>query len=72
MSQTTEEIVEMLDDFDKDSKALRKSILKLCWYMRGGLTLEEAMIIGFQDRELISEIISENLKVTEETKMPFF
>ena len=72
MSQTTEEIVEMLDDFDKDSKALRKSILKLCWYMRGGLTLEEAMTIGFQDRELISEIISENLKVTEETKMPFF
>ena len=72
MSQTTEEIAEMLDDFDKDSKALRKSILKLCWYMRGGLTLEEAMTIGFQDRELISEIISENLKVTEETKMPFF
>jgi hypothetical protein len=72
LSQTTEEIAEMLDDFDKDSKALRKSILKLCWYMRGGLTLEEAMTIGFQDRELISEIISENLKVTEETKMPFF
>lgn len=40
--------------------------------MRGGLTLEEAMTIGFQDRELISEIVDENLEVTKETKLPFF
>lgn len=72
MSQSNEEIAEMLDDFDKDSKALRKSILKLCWYMRGGLTFEEAMTMGFQDRELVNEIVSENLKTTEETKLPFF
>ena len=72
MSQSNEEIAEMLKDFDEDSKALRKSILKLCWYMRGGLTLEEAMTIGFQDRELISEIVDENLEVTKETKLPFF
>jgi hypothetical protein len=72
LSQSNEEIAEMLKDFDEDSKALRKSILKLCWYMRGGLTLEEAMTIGFQDRELISEIVDENLEVTKETKLPFF
>jgi hypothetical protein len=72
LSLSNEEIAEMLEDFDKDSKALKKTILKLCWYMRGGLSLDEAMTIGFQDRAIINEIISENLKTTEETKLPFF
>lgn len=72
MSQSNEEIAEMLDNFDKESKALRKSILKLVWYMRGGLGYDEAMTMGYQDRELISEIVSENIKVTEETGIPFF
>ena len=40
--------------------------------MRGGLSYDEAMTMGYQDRELVNEIVAENLKTTEETKMPFF
>lgn len=40
--------------------------------MRGGLTYEEAMNLGFQEREIISSIISENLETTKKTQMPFF
>lgn len=68
----TEEIVELLDSYDKDSKALKKSILKMCWYMRGGLTYDEAMIMGHHDREMVYQIIEENLETTKETKLPFF
>jgi hypothetical protein len=62
----------MLNDFEKDSKALKTTLLRMCWYMRGGLSLEEAWTIGSSDRDIINDIIKENLKTTEETKMPFF
>ncbi len=72
MSLDNESIVEMINDFDKYSKALRKNILKICWYMRGGLTYSEAMEISVQDREIINGIIEENINTTKETGLPFF
>jgi hypothetical protein len=62
----------MLNEFEKDSKALKTTLLKMCWYMRGGMSLEEAWMLGPQDRELVIELIKDNLKTTEETKLPFF
>jgi len=40
--------------------------------MRGGITYEEAANLGVQERELINEIIKENLETTKKSKMPFF
>jgi hypothetical protein len=62
----------MINDFDKDSKALKKNIFKICWYMRGGLSFTEAMELGSQDRELINSVIEENINTTKETGLPFF
>jgi hypothetical protein len=62
----------MINDFDRDSKALKKNIFKLCWFMRGGLSFSEAMEIGAQDRDLINSVIEENINTTKETGLPFF
>lgn len=40
--------------------------------MRGGLTYEEGMNLCFEEREIISEIVKENLETTKKSKMPFF
>jgi hypothetical protein len=40
--------------------------------MRGGLSYEEAMQLGFQEREIISQIVTENLETTKKTQLPFF
>ena len=72
MSLDNESIVEMINDFDRDSKALKKNIFKICWYMRGGLSFSEAMEIGAQDRDLINSIIEDNINTTKETGLPFF
>ena len=72
LSLDNESITRMLDDFDKDSKALKKSIYKLCWGMRGGVTLDEAYQLSYQDREIIFKIIEENIKTTNETGLPYF
>lgn len=72
MSLDNESIVDMINDFDRDSKALKKNIFKICWFMRGGLSFSEAMEIGSQDRDLINSIIEENINTTKETGLPFF
>ena len=46
--------------------------MKLCWYMRGGLTLEEGFSLSYEDRMLINDIIKENLETTKKTQLPFF
>lgn len=62
----------MLQDFERDSKAIRKHIFKLCWYMRGGVGVDEMFQLSFSDRELLSKLIEENIEITNKTKMPFF
>lgn len=44
----------------------------MCWHMRGGLSYDEALYLGTQERELIGKLIKENMKTTKETGMPYF
>lgn len=72
MSLANDEIIQLLDDFEKESKALKHTVLKMCWYMRGGLTYDEGMMTSFNDREIINSIIKDNLNTTKESGIPFF
>jgi hypothetical protein len=56
---------------DKEARALKKDVMKLCWYMRG-LSYSEGMTLSYEDREIVGEIIKENLEVTKKTNLPFF
>ena len=56
---------------DKDARNIKKEVLKMCWYMRG-LSYSEGMNLSFDEREIVSEIIKENLETTKKTQMPFF
>lgn len=40
--------------------------------MRGGLTYEEALNLNGQERQIIADLISENLEITKKTQLPFF
>lgn len=57
---------------EKEAKQIRADTLKLCWYMRGGLTYAEAMLLSFQERESISALVKENLETTKKSGLPFF
>ena len=67
-----EEILREVDNLDKESKAFKVDLLKLCWYMRGSVTIDDAYAMSIEDREIISNIIKENLETTKKTGMPFF
>ena len=57
---------------DKETRGIRQDILKLCWYMRGGVTYEEAMQMSQSESNAINEIVKENLETTKKTNLPFF
>lgn len=65
------EILRLTQKMDNEAKAIKKDILKLCWYMRG-LSYSEAMHLSWEERELVGEIIKENLDTTKKTGLPFF
>jgi hypothetical protein len=57
---------------EKETVTIRKEILKFCWYMRGGITYNEAMQMSPAERQAISQIIDENLETTKKSGLPFF
>ena len=69
---TIPEIDQVVKEMEEESKALIKDLYKLAWFMRGSLSFEEAYQLGYSDRQIISEIIKENLEITKETKLAFF
>jgi len=57
---------------DREAKQTRSEILKLCWYMRGGITYTEAMNLSSEERTIIGALIKENLDTTKKSGLPFF
>jgi len=57
---------------DKDCKSVRQEALKISWYMRGGLTYDQAMALGIQERDIINDLINDNLETTKKSGLPFF
>jgi len=69
---TMEEIHKEVKKLEDESKALKKDLYKLAWFMRGALTFEQAYLLDVADRDIIAEIVNENLETTKESQLPFF
>ena len=57
---------------ESQTKNLRHELFKICWYMRGGITYDEAVSLCPTEREIISTLVKENLETTKKTGQPFF
>jgi hypothetical protein len=67
-----EGIEKLVNQYDNDAKAIREELLKMCWYMRGGMSYSEAQNLTTEERSIIVKIIEENLETTKNTQLPFF
>lgn len=67
-----DEILREVESLDKESKAFKSDLYKLCWYMRGGVTIDDVFAMSFEDREIIGSLVKDNLETTKKTGMPFF
>jgi|TARA_R110000824_G_C14923835_1_gene647998 hypothetical protein len=66
------EIITYLKNFESESKNLKLQIMKICWYMRGGMSWQEALNLSSDEREIVSQLVKENLETTKKTGQPFF
>ena len=44
----------------------------MAWYMRGGLSYDQALQLSVAERKLINELIKGNLETTKKSGLPFF
>ena len=57
---------------DNEVKQFRYDLAQMCWYMRGGVTLDEMFASSYDDREAFVKIIQKNMETTKKTNLPFF
>ena len=57
---------------DKETTDIRREALKLSWYMRGGLTYDQALQLSYSERTIINDIVNDNLETTKKSGLPFF
>jgi hypothetical protein len=65
-------IEKLVEQHDKDAKAMREELLKVCWYMRGSISYAQALMLTIEERTIIGKIIEENLETTKNSGLPFF
>ena len=67
-----EGITKLIEQQDKEITSIREDVLKMCWYMRGGVTYEEGMNLSVSERNIVSAIIKDNLETTKKSGLPFY
>ncbi len=72
LSQTESDIIKTLKDMENGQKALKHELVKISWYMRGGMSYSEAMSLSPTEREIIAQLVKENMETTKKTGQPFF
>ena len=66
------EVKKEIAKMEADKKQFRFDLVRICWYMRGGVTLSEAYMSTFEEREMIGNLVKENLETAKKTGQPFF
>jgi hypothetical protein len=72
LSLDHDQVVGLIDKMDRETKAIRSESLRFTWFMRGGVSYDEAMQLSKQEREIIGKIIEEHMEATKTSGMPFF
>ena len=66
------EIISHLKDFESQAKNLKLEVMKICWFMRGGMSWTEALNLSPDERAISAQLVKENLETTKKTGQPFF
>jgi len=72
LSLSVDEILGITHNMEQEAKQYKFETLKLCWYMRGSITIDDAYALSSEDREMIANIIKENIETTKKSGLPFF
>lgn len=57
---------------ETEAKAIKEQGFRLAWYMRGGINYEQVLQLSPAEREMISELVKENIETTKKSGLPWF
>lgn len=46
--------------------------MRICWWMRGSISISEAYYLDQTDRTIISDLVKENLETSKKSGQPFW
>ena len=72
MALSDSEIIKYLKELESDIKNLKHELLKICWFMRGGVTYQESLNMDIEERKIVAKIVKENLETTKKSGRDFF
>ncbi len=72
LSKSNSDIVSYLKDLDNQTKNLKLELMKICWYMRGGMSWQESLELSPDERTIAAQLVKENLDTTKKTGRDFF
>ena len=72
MIADAEQISKLVDDMEKETVSIRQEAMKMSWFMRGGITYDQAMQLSITERSIVNDIVKENLETTKKSGLPFF
>ena len=72
MSLQVEQVPNYIDQLEREAKAFKEEAIRLSWFMRGGVTYEDAMCMSQDERQIITKLVKENMETTKKSGLPFF
>jgi hypothetical protein len=60
----------ILAEYRKETRAIIDQINEICWYMRGSISREEALILSPEERKSIVKLTDDNIKRVNDTRLP--
>ena len=72
MALADSEIIKYLKELESDIKNLKHELLKICWFMRGGMSWQEALNLSPDERGIAGNIVKDNLETTKKSGRDFF
>ena len=66
------DIVKHLKDLESEGKNLKLELMKICWFMRGGMSWQEALNLSPDERGIAAQLVKENMDTSKKTGQPFF
>jgi hypothetical protein len=69
---TMDQVEKLTKEMVQSIYNIRKNVIQLTWYMRGGVSYSDAMNMTNEEIKAINEIIDGNMETTKKTKLPFF
>ena len=71
MYSTPAQLMDLIKQYEKECDLIYDQILDVCYFMKGGVTWDQAWMMSFNDRERIISMLNKRLKAESGDKKEY-